>query len=147
HLDRTTAAIDPGLAKRRLHAAEREAVALHHDTHGLRVVDELDALLDGSVQLVLAGWYLGRTAPVEDLYVLAARQSFGHATCIHGDIAAADYQDRFRQGRSLAVVHPAQKADSVDHLRMIVAGNAHRLSPPGADGQQHRIMAPLQLVE
>src|SRR5262249_39292518 len=141
------AAVLAGLAQLRLDAAERKAVALGDDRDGLGVVDDLDALGDGALELVLARRDLVGAAAIDDLDPLVAGQAAGDAAGIHRDVPAAAHQPRLRHDRPLAGVDLAQEADAVDHAGIIAAGNRHRLAPPRADGQQHGVVAGLELVE
>ena len=147
HVLGPAAAVLAGLAQPGLDAAQREAVALGDDRDRLGVVDDLDFLGDGALELVLARRDLLGAAAIEDLDPLVAGQPAGDAAGIHGDVAAADHEHRLRHRRPLAAIHPAQEADAVDHPGIVVARDAHGLAPPRADGQQHRIVARLELVE
>ena len=128
-------------------AAQREPVALLHDLGLLGVVDELDPLLDRALELDLAGRDLGRAAPVDHLDVLAAGQPLGDAAGIHGDIAAAHHHHRLRHLGPGALVHVAQELHAIDHAGVVLPRNAHVLAPPGADGEDHRVVALLELVQ
>ena len=86
----------PGLAEPGAHAAQDEAaVGLVHAAR-LHVVDDLDALLERAVQLVLARRDLLGPAAVEHLHVLAARQAARRAAGVHGHVAGADHDRRAR---------------------------------------------------
>ena len=140
----------PGLVRvpqRRRHAAQREPVAGRHDRRLLGVVDELDPLLDRALQLDPARRDLRRTAPVDHLHVAAARQPLRDAAGVHGDIAAAHHRHRLRHLRPRALVHVAQELHAVDHTGAVLARNAHLPAPPGADGEDHRIVALLELIQ
>src|SRR4029078_545287 len=79
------------LAQPGAHAAQHEAAVVRVvHARRLHVVDALDALLEGAVELVLARRYLLRPAPVQHLHLLAARQAARGAAGVHGDVAGAD---------------------------------------------------------
>ena len=109
------------------------------------MVDELDVFLDRVVQFDRAGRDLIGAAPVDDLDVLAARQALGDPTRVHRDVAAADHHDRFGHLRALARVDSSEEADPVDHAVVVLTRDPHRLTPPRAHGEQHRIVTLLQL--
>ena len=144
---RTTAPVVVGLAEPGLHALERELVAARGHCHLLRVVEELDVLLDRMVELDLAGRNLARAPAVDDLDVLAPGQAFRHPAGIHRDVPAADHHHRLRHLGAFARVHAAQEPHSVDDPLVVFSRNPHRLAPPRADGEQHRVVALLELGE
>jgi hypothetical protein len=129
-----------GLAHLGAHTGKRQLVALLHHRHLLGVVDELDALLEGALELVLAGRDLLRAAAVDHFYVLAAGHAERRAAGIHRDVAAADHHHGLGQLWALAGVDPAQEGDAVDYPRVVLAGDSHVLAPPGPDGEQHRVV-------
>ena len=126
-------------------AFQRQAVALRLNRNLLGVVDEFDVFLDGALELVLAGRDLVGPAPVDHFHGLAAGHAQGRAAGVHGDIAAADDHNGLGQFRALARIDAAQERDPVDHILVVLSGDAHGLAPPGADGEQHRVMALFQL--
>ena len=99
------------------------------------------------MQLFLAGGNLLRPAAVDDLHFFHARHAQCRAAGVHGDVAAAHHDHLFRQRRALAGIDAAQEAHAVDDILVGLAGNAHGLAPPRADGEQHGGMALLQLVQ
>ena len=110
-------------------------------------VDEIDAFLDGAFEFDPAGRnFLGR-APVDHLDILAAGQALGHPAGVHGDIAAADHRHGLGHLGPRPGVDLAQVLDAVDDPLVVLAGNFHALAPPRADGQQHGVVAILELVE
>ena len=144
---RAAAPVVVRLAERGLHALERELVAARDHCNLLGVVEELDVLLDRMVELDLAGWNLAGAAAIDDLDVLAAGQALRDPAGIHRDVAATDHHHRLRHLGALARVHSAQEPHSVDDPLVLLSRNPHRLAPPGADGEQDRVVALLELPE
>ena len=149
-LDRhgSTTAILIGFAGSGVDTAQSQVILIVGENPDLlRVVDELDAFLDGALEFDLSRRDVFRTTAVDDLDLLATRQAQGGAAGVHGDIAAADDDDRRRHFGTFSRVDPAQELDAVDHAVVILAGDPHGLAPPGTDGEPHRIVAFLEPVQ
>ena len=142
---RAAPAVLAGLAGPCLHAAQPQAAAVRLHRHLPGVIDELDAFGRGAVELELPRRNLVRAAPVDDLDVLAPGQTPGHPARIHGHVTAADHHHRFRHLGACARIDPPQEAHTVDDTLVVLARDAHGLSPPGADGEQHGVVPGLEL--
>ena len=126
------------------HAAQRLAV---DNLDRLGVIDNLDTLVDRALQFLASRRHRLVVTPVNDLDVLDAGQPFGDATGVHRDVAAADHQHGFRQGRPSAGVDVVEETHPVLDEGLGLARNPHRLADKGADRQQHRRVLLLQLVQ
>ena len=143
-IDRLSAAIGVGFTRRRLEASKGNRISVLGDGNLFDVVSELDALLDGTFELNFPRWYFIGAAPIDDFHVFAAGQAQGDAAGIHGDIAAADDDDVFRQLRAFTSIDTAQERYAVDNTGVVLTRDTHRLTPPRADCQQHGVVAGLK---
>ena len=144
---RLAAAIGAGLAHAGLDAAQRDGAVLVDHFHGLGIVDDLDVLEDRLVKLFLAGRNFLRSAAVDDLHVLDAGHAQRRAAGVHGNVAAAHNDHLLGQCRAFACIDATQEAHAVDHVLAGLAGDAHGLAPPRADGHQHRRVALLEFIQ
>ena len=117
------------------------------DSDRLGVVDELDALLQGPIELDTPSRYLLRAAAVDDSDLFAAGKAPGDPTRVHGHIPATDDDDGFGKRRALSGVDSAQETHPVHDLRVVLARDVHGLAPPGPYGEQNGVVTLFELVE
>ena len=132
---RLAAAILAGFTQLRDDAAQGKALVRFDRGHGLRVVQELHTLLDGSVELILARRYFLGTPAIDHLDLLATRKTQCGATGIHRHVAAAHDDDGLGHRRAFARIDAAKEAHAIDDTRIIPALNVHGFTPPRSDGQ------------
>ena len=96
-----------------------EPAVVRHAPDRLDVVDELDALFDRSVELVLARGDLVRSAPVDNLDVLAPGQALGDAAGVHRDVAGADDDHADGSSGRAPPLTRAEERDAVDDARIV----------------------------
>ena len=144
HLHGPMAAVRVGLAGFGADAMEGQAGVVCGDRLLGRAVDEFDAFLDRPLELHPTRRYLVGAPAVDHLDRFAAGQSQRHPAGVHGDIAAADDHHGLGHFGPRPGVDPAQELDAVDDAPIVFAGNPHGFPPPGADGQQHGVVAALE---
>ena len=147
HDNGAAAAVGVGLAGLGLHATKRDGVALRHDRGLLGAVDELDAFLDGALELVTPRRNVFGSAAVDNGDRFTPPQPAGDAAGVHRDVAAAHDHHPRRHLRALAGIDAAQEADAVDDPLVFEAGDPERLAPPRTDRQEHRIVAGFEFAE
>lgn len=123
------------------------AVFVHFDVVGGVQGQDLAALRLGLVHLFGQGGHVLHPAAVDAGHMGGPQPQAG-AGGVHGHIAAADHHHPFaRQVGDPALADVPQHPHGADHALAVLAGDAQLFVVVGADGDVHRVVLGLQLVQ